>query len=334
MQTQEEISTALPTAEELLLDIPQRHAQFEFVMESRRQIEAILNGVDDRMLLIVGPCSVHDPKSLLEYAEYFKELSSQVSDRYYMVLRTYFEKPRTTIGWKGYLLDPHLDGSFDVAKGVRDVRQLLSDLTDMGVPVASEILEMVTFPYYGDYLSWGCIGARTSSSPPHRQLASALPFPVGFKNSVDGNLQSAIQGVISANSSHLFLGVGINGQMVRMHGEGNPSAHVVLRGGVNRPNYFPKDIEEVRGSCYESEVCHKIVVDCSHDNCFKDARQQVAVFNSVMEQRESNRDIAGVMLESHLYGGNQPLGSDLRYGVSITDPCLDWPTTKELVLRR
>ena len=328
----EEITTNLPTPEELYVDIPQTRSQFDFVMQSRKTIEAILNGVDKRLMLIVGPCSVHDPKSLLDYADSFKKLAEEVKDRFFLVLRTYFEKPRTTIGWKGYLLDPHLDGSYDMAKGVREVRQLLSDITDREIPVGSEILEMLTFPYYSDYLSWGCIGARTSSSPPHRQLAATLPFPVGFKNSVDGNLDSAIQGVISANSSHLYLGMGIQGQMVRLYGEGNPSSHVVLRGSEHRPNYHPKDIAEATEKCYHSEVCHKVMVDCSHDNCFKDYEQQIPAFKSVIEQSKTNPDIAGAMLESHLFAGNQPLSPNLKYGVSITDPCLDWPTTRQLIL--
>ena len=333
MLTLEKSTLTLPTPEELYLDIPQLRSQYEFVMQSRKSIEAILNGLDKRMLLIVGPCSVHDPNSLLEYAERFKHLAKQVEEKFFMVLRTYFEKPRTTIGWKGYLLDPHLDGSYDIAKGVRDVRQMLSDITEMEIPVGSEILEMLPFPYYSDYLSWACIGARTCSSPPHRQLAATLPFPVGFKNSVDGNLDVAIQGIVSANSSHLYLGMGPTGQVVRLYGEGNPSAHIVLRGSEHRPNYFPKDIAKATQKCYRNEVCHKVVVDCSHDNCFKEHQKQIPVFQSVIEQRKSNPDIAGAMLESHLFSGNQPLSSNLEYGISVTDPCLDWPTTQKLILQ-
>lgn len=328
----EETTTAIPTPEELLLDIPQTKRQFDFVLEARKTVQNILSGQDTRLLLIVGPCSVHDPKGLLDYAEQFKELSMRVKERFFLILRTYFEKPRTTIGWKGYLLDPHLDGSYAVSKGLRSVRQLLSTLTDMEIAVGSELLEMLTFPYYSDFLSWGCIGARTSSSPPHRQLAATLPFPIGFKNSVDGSLDSAIQGVISANSPHLYLGIGMAGQMARLYGEGNGFAHVVLRGSEHRPNYYPKDIAEASQKCYRHGLCQKVIIDCSHDNCFKKHEEQAPVFQSVIDQAKSTPAIAGAMLESYLFSGNQPLQEKLRYGVSITDPCIDWETTKKLIL--
>ncbi|MCP5469236.1 MAG: 3-deoxy-7-phosphoheptulonate synthase [Chlamydiales bacterium] len=333
MPAVDEIATTLPTPEELYVDIPQTRAQFDFVMQARKTLEAILNGVDSRLVLIIGPCSVHDTKALRAYAREFKELADKVSDRFFLILRTYFEKPRTTIGWKGFLLDPHLDGSYDMAHGVREVRQVLSDITDMGIPVGSEILELSTFPYYSDFLSWGCVGARTSSSPPHRQVAATLPFPIGFKNTVDGSIETAVQGVISANSSHVYLGMGIDGRMTRLYGEGNPSAHIVLRGSEHRPNYGPKDIEKAVEQCKAAEVCHRVVVDCSHDNCFKNYEEQVPAFKSVIKQSKTNPNIAGAMLESNLLGGNQQLSPTLDFGVSITDPCLDWTTTKNLILQ-
>lgn len=328
----EEISTTLPTPEELYLDIPQTRKQCEFVWQARKTVKAILNGMDDRLILIVGPCSVHDTGALREYAQKFKELSLKVEDRFFLILRTYFEKPRTTIGWKGFLLDPHLDGSYDITYGVREARQVLVEITDMEIPVGSEILEMSTFPYYSDFLTWGCIGARTSSSPPHRQLAASLPFPIGFKNSVNGNIDPAIQGVISANSSHVYLGMGRDGFMTRVYGEGNPFAHIILRGSENKPNYHPNDVEEAISKCIKSMVCHRIMVDCSHDNCFKNHEKQIPAFQSVMEQRLNNSHIVGAMLESHLFAGNQELAPRLEYGVSITDPCLDWESTERLIL--
>jgi len=332
MSMLQEITTRLPTPEELFLDIPQTRRQFDFVMKSREKAEAILQGADQRLMLIIGPCSVHDPRALIEYAEKFKELAEEVQERFYLVLRAYFEKPRTTVGWKGFLLDPDLDGSYDIERGVREVRQLLSDLTDLGVPIGSEILELLTFPYYSDYLAWGCIGARTSSSPPHRQLAAGLPFPMGFKNSLDGNLETAIQGVIAANNPHSYLAMGIQGQLTKMYGEGNRSAHVVLRGSEHRPNYHPKDIEQVTDKCKAAGVCHRVLIDCSHGNCFKNYLDQIPAFRSVLDQSIRNPHIAGAMLESHLFAGNQSISSNLKYGVSITDPCLDWPTTRDLIL--
>ncbi len=219
-----------------------------------------------------------------------------------------------------------------MGRGIREARELLSTLTDREIAVGSEILELGTFPYYSDFLSWGCIGARTSSSPPHRQLAATLPFPIGFKNSVDGNIDTAIQGVISANSSHVYLGTGINGQLTRLYGEGNPSAHVVLRGSEVTPNYHPKDVEETIEKCEKAQVCHKVMIDCSHGNSFRKAEEQIPAFCSVIEQSHTNANIAGAMLESHLHEGCQSLSSTLKYGVSITDACLGWEATKNLIL--
>ncbi|MFN0064732.1 MAG: 3-deoxy-7-phosphoheptulonate synthase [Chlamydiales bacterium] len=328
----EEITFSFPSPEEMALGIPQTHESFQFVANARKNFEAILSGIDDRLVLIVGPCSVHDERALLEYAVRLKCLSEEVSKRFFVILRAYFEKPRTTIGWKGFLYDPYLDGSYDIETGLRKTRKLLAQISEMELPVGSEILELTTFPYYADFLTWGCIGARTSSSPPHRQIVASLPFPVGFKNTIEGNVDIPIQGIVSAASSHVYLGLGEDGQMTRKYGEGNPSCHLVLRGSENRPNYHPKDVELSAQECARAGVAQKILIDCSHDNCFKKAKEQLPAFHSVISQvQERNPNILGLMLESNLFGGNQPLSDNLQYGISITDPCLDFATTEELI---
>lgn len=331
LEPQEE-STTLPMPEHLLEEMPLTNSLKTFIHRSRETIEAILNGWDPRMLLIVGPCSIHDAASTKEYAEYLSELAEEVSDHFFIVMRTYLEKPRTILGWKGILSDPMRDGSHQIEKGVRLARRLLLDLAAMGVPTASELLEPNTVHYYADLLSWGCIGARTSASPSHRQLAATMPYPIGFKNSTDGNLDHAIHGVVSANTHHVYLGVAPSGQMQRIQAEGNPRCHVVLRGSLGKPNYFPSEIENAILQCRASKVRERLVVDCSHDNSGKNAENQILVFKSVIEQiRQGNENICGVMLESHLNGGCQPISSSLEYGVSITDPCLSWRQTKELI---
>ncbi len=320
--------------EQLIKKIPLDVDQADFIEKTRQEIVAILSGWDNRKLLIVGPCSIHDIESALEYARRLKALSEHVSDRFLIVMRTYVEKPRTIVGWKGMLYDPEADGSYQIARGLRLTRVLLRELAMMEVPAASELLELNTAPYYVDLLSWGCIGARTSSSPPHRQLAASLSLPVGFKNSCDGHIDSAIHALISAQTPHVFLGLSPSGQMARLAAKGNSNCHLVLRGGYSGPNYYAKNIRESVERCQQAGVIDKLLIDCSHDNCEKRPLKQVSTFQKVMHQIvEGNPHIMGLMLESHLEGGSQPITSNLHYGVSITDPCLDWATTEKLILQ-
>lgn len=325
----------IPTPLELSLDFPRNKRAGVFVENARETIRGILQGVDPRLLMIVGPCSIHDEESTLEYAEKFRDLAEEVSDDYFLVMRAYFEKPRTTKGWKGLLYDPHLDGSYDMVTGLRLTRKLLVTLTEMEIPLGSELLEINTAPYISDLLSWGCIGARTVTSQPHRQLASSLNFPIGFKNTTDGNMGNAINGILSASVPHHFLGMDEKGQLTQVHSKGNADCHIVLRGGEKKPNFDEAAIQEAKERCIRAKISHKIIVDCSHDNCKKNHEVQKQVFKSVLSQASKRSSpIRGLMLESHLYEGSQKISPHLKYGVSITDPCLDWKTTKNLISRR
>lgn len=324
---------ALPTPRDLYQEIPLTEELATFILRSRKTLEAILCGRDRRRLLIVGPCSIHDPDSALEYASRLKALSDEVSDEFFLIMRTYFEKPRTLMGWKGLLYDPDLDGSYDIEKGLRITRHLLVEISKMGVPTGCELLEINTSQYYDHFLTWGCIGARTSASPPHRQLASSLNLPIGFKNSTDGNLDHSIHGILSAKLPHVFLGMDRNGQMIRMRSEGNPFCHIVLRGSMQKPNYGADDITHTVQKCISAKILDKIVVDCSHDNSQKEPARQMSIFESLITQiLNGNKHILGIMLESHLERGAQLIRPNLRYGVSITDPCLDWESTARLIL--
>lgn len=324
----------LPTPKELQEEIPLTDVHASFIKRSRATIQAILDGLDNRKLLIVGPCSIHDIEAARDYATQFRELAAEVSEQFFMVMRAYFEKPRTITGWKGLLYDPDLDGSHNLAKGMRLTRRLLAELAEMQVPTASELLEITTSHYYSDHLSWGCIGARTSSSPPHRQLAASLNLPIGFKNTTDGCIDNAIHGILSASTPHVFLGFSPSGKMTRVQSEGNDLCHIVLRGGYHGPNYDPKSVMETVQRCQQAGIRDKLLIDCSHDNCEKRHLKQVSAFQMVIDQiAEGNQSIVGLMLESHLLGGSQPISTNLRYGVSITDPCLDWQTTKQVILQ-
>jgi 3-deoxy-7-phosphoheptulonate synthase len=304
-----------------------------FISSARATIDAILEGDDNRILLIVGPCSIHDEKATYEFAKKLKKLSLEVSSTFFIVMRTYFEKPRTKKGWKGLIYDPDLDGSHNIHKGIVLTRKILMDLTAEEIPLGCELLELATFHYFSDLLSWGCIGARTCASQPHRQLASTLPFPIGFKNSTDGNVENALNGILSAKAAHTFLGVNSHGVLDRIKTEGNRFCHLVLRGGENGPNFDSLSIQNALEKCAEKEIRQKVLVDCSHDNSQKKEKLQILAFESVLKQiEEGNRNIFGMMLESNLFSGSQPLAFPLKYGVSITDPCLDWETTKDLIL--
>jgi len=318
-------------------ELPALGNHLEFVDESRKIINDILSGNDQRLLLIVGPCSIHDVKSAREYASNLLSLNRAVSKNFFVVMRTYFEKPRTALGWKGMLYDPHLDGSNDIASGIRQARQLLLDLAEMKIPTATEFLDPLSPPFLNDLISWSCIGARTTESQVHRQLASGLPMPVAFKNSTSGNINVAIKGILTAACPHAFFGIDDLGQISIVRTQGNPNAHIALRGGENSPNYDAQSIKKSLELLKKNNLPERIIVDCAHDNSKRCPDKQKIVFESIIQQYlEGNTAIRGLALESNLYGGSQciPLEkSRLRYAISITDPCLDWEQTNALILK-
>lgn len=312
----------------LLEEIALTSSSADFVANARSQVAAIVNRRDDRLLLIVGPCSVHDVAAVLEYAERLARLQEDCAEKFYVVMRVYFEKPRTTVGWKGYINDPGLDESFRVNDGLRGARALLAEITQIGLPVASEFLDTTFGQYYTDFISWGAIGARTVESQIHRQLASGLSMPVGFKNATNGAVGVAQDAIVAANQSHLFPSLTKEGAPALFETSGNPDAHLVLRGGPT-PNYDAGAVRAAKESLRSRDIRTGIVVDCSHGNSNKDHEQQVHVARSVVEQRRTDTTIVGLMLESHLLGGRQD--KPLTYGQSITDACLSWQSTAELV---
>ena len=301
----------------------------------RQEIESIVAGDDDRLLVIVGPCSIHDTEAGLEYADRLKNLAKEVEDRIMVVMRVYFEKPRTTLGWKGLINDPHLNGNADVSAGLAKARQFLLEVCAMGLPTATEWLEPFTPQYLGDLVAWGAIGARTTESQTHRLVASGLSMPIGFKNGTGGTIQIAVDGIVAARSKHVFLGIDDNGAASIVQTVGNPTGHLVLRGGKTGPNYDAKSVASAIQMLEESGLPPYLVIDCSHANANKDHTRQPIAFGDIMAQRVGgNRGIVGIMLESHLKPGNQSLGGDpsnLAYGVSITDPCIDWGQTEDLL---
>ncbi len=305
------------------------------VIEAREAINDILEGKDKRLLVIAGPCSIHDPKAALEYANRLNALRSKYEDRIFIVMRVYFEKPRTTIGWKGLTYDPNLDGSYLIDEGLRRGRKLLAAINDMGVPAGTEFLDPITPQYIDDLVSWSAIGARTTESQTHRQMASGLSMPVGFKNSTTGSLQVAIDAMVSARHPHHFIGVDQDGQIAVVETTGNKLGHIILRGGETRPNYEPGSILETSQRMEMNDLHQAIMVDCSHANSGKKFEQQEKVWNSILSQRVAgNRALIGMMLESNLFEGNQKIPEDLSlldYGVSITDACVSFDTTERLL---
>ncbi|ARM30756.1 3-deoxy-7-phosphoheptulonate synthase [Prosthecochloris sp. HL-130-GSB] len=306
------------------------------VTTGRREVEHILDGKDSRLLVIVGPCSIHDITSAMEYARRLKALREELREELCIVMRVYFEKPRTTIGWKGFINDPHLDGSFDIEHGLQHARQLLADINALGLPAATEFLDPFTPQYVSDLVSWAAIGARTIESQTHRQMASGLSMPVGFKNSTDGRLQVAIDALRSAMHSHSFLGIDSDGHSSVITTTGNPFGHIVLRGGSNRPNYDEHNIAEAEERLERAGLARTIMVDCSHANSGKKHEQQSKVWDSIIRQRvQGTESIIGVMIESNLFCGSQPFPegdpSSLKYGVSITDACISWDETASLL---
>jgi 3-deoxy-7-phosphoheptulonate synthase len=310
---------------------PQTDEASGFVSASRDQIKNILKGKDPRLMVVVGPCSIHDPKGAIEYGERLARLSAEVGDQLLLIMRVYFEKPRTTVGWKGLINDPDMNGTHQISKGLGIARSLLCRITEMKLPVATEMLDPITPEYLADHLSWGAIGARTTESQTHRELASGLSFPIGFKNGTDGNLQIAIDAMIAALHSHSFLGINREGLTSIVQTTGNPDVHIVLRGG-KKPNYSPEDIARTEEMLQKAGLFPTIMVDCSHGNSEKNHEKQPNVLQDVIGQIEQgNRSISGVMIESYLEAGNQPMPKDnsqIKYGVSITDKCIDWATTE------
>jgi len=307
-----------------------------FVSRSREQIKDIIQRRDKRLIVVVGPCSIHDTDAALEYAGRLAELSRRVDDQLLLIMRVYFEKPRTTVGWKGLINDPDMNGTHLISKGLGIARGLLSRMTSLEVPVANEMLDPITPEYVADLISWGAIGARTTESQTHREMSSGLSFPVGFKNGTDGNLQIAIDAMKAAQHQHSFLGINREGRTSIIQTSGNPDVHIVLRGGSKSVNYHPKDIAHTEEQLNKNGLLPTIMVDCSHGNSNKDYQKQSEVLESVVDQLlAGNSSISGVMIESCLESGNQKIPVDigqLKYGVSITDACIDWATTEKILL--
>ena len=306
-----------------------------FVADSRQQIKDILWSRDPRLMAVVGPCSIHDPKAALEYAGRLAALRRELADQLFLIMRVYFEKPRTTIGWKGLINDPDLNGTHQISKGLGVARGLMLKISEMELPVATEMLDPFTVQYFADMISWGAIGARTTESQTHREMASGLSFPVGFKNGTDGNLQIAIDAMGAACHAHSFLGINREGRISIVRTTGNPDGHIVLRGGNDQPNYGAEDIERTRSMLEKAGIRTSIMVDCSHANSCKDHTRQARVLADVMAQIEAGQSaISGLMIESFLNEGNQKMAASpdqLAYGVSITDKCVDWETTEEML---
>lgn len=325
----------LPSPVELFQELPKTAAQSEFITRSREDIHRVIFTEDRRFLLIIGPCSIHDLKAGRDYAQRLAKLAAEVSDRIMVVMRVYFEKPRTTVGWKGLIMDPNLDGSNDIATGLRTARSFLREVLDLGLPTATELLDPITPQYIADLISWSAIGARTTESQTHRQMASGLSMPLGFKNGTDGTLGSAINAIKAAAQPQTFLGVSVEGRASAVDTAGNPNCHIVLRGGSSGPNYAASDIATTGDTLRKADLLPSILVDCSHANSAKDPARQPEVMREVLQQVQAgNNDIIGAMVESNLVAGSQkfpqPLDA-LQYGVSITDGCIDWATTEKLV---
>ncbi len=324
----------LSAPQEIVNELPATPADLDFVNTARERIQSALLGGDKRLVLILGPCSIHDSASALEYADRLSHLQKRVEDQFILVMRVYFEKPRTTVGWKGYITDPNLDGTDDMESGLRRARELLLKITRMGLPCATEFLDPIVPPYITDLISWAAIGARTTESQTHRQMASGLSMPVGFKNATDGSIQSALNSLLSARQPHSFLGIDPNGRTAVVRTSGNPDVHLVLRGSEDQPNYSAPHVAFAQASIGESGPARPIMVDCSHGNSRKNFKKQLDVFDDVLEQYSAgNQRILGMMIESHLNEGNQKLGGDkLKYGVSLTDACLSWEATEQLIV--
>ena len=325
----------IPSPQEVQERLPLTERAAETVLAGRNAVRAILERKDPRLFVVVGPCSIHDPKAAIDYAQRLHRLAAEVRETLVLVMRVYFEKPRTTVGWKGYVNDPFMDDSFRMDEGLLRARHLLMQLAEMGLPTGSEALDPISPQYLAELISWYAIGARTSESQTHREMASGLSAPVGFKNGTDGSLDVAVNAVRSAAQPHGFLGVNQAGKTSVVRSKGNGYGHLVLRGGGGRPNYDTVSVRLAEQALANAKLPQNLVVDCSHANSMKDYALQPLVFNDCLHQiLEGNRSIVGFMLESNIEAGNQPIPEDLkqlRYGVSVTDACIDWPTTEKLL---
>ncbi len=322
---------ALPTPLELQQELPCSEAQTQHIAKSRETVRRILRGEDRRLLVIIGPCSIHEPASAVEYAQRLSQLAARLEDALFPVMRVYFEKPRTRMGWKGLIYDPGLDGEGDIGEGLRAARRILLECAGLGVPAASEILDLVTPQYYAELLSWGAIGARTVESPLHRQMASALSAPLGFKNATNGSLQVAIDAIHVAAQAHRFPSISLEGRAIVVTTTGNPDAHLVLRGSNTGPNYDAASVALAARALADAGLPSRLLVDCSHGNSAKDYRRQPQAATDIARQIEDGSGaIAGVLLESHLVEGRQDITdgrAGLRYGQSVTDGCIGWDST-------
>ena len=326
--------TLLPSPLALCEEIRKTEAINKFIAESRDSIQQIIFGADRRLLVVVGPCSIHDLKAGREYARKLSALARDVQERILIVMRVYFEKPRTTVGWKGLIMDPHLNGTSDIPGGLHLARQFLLEVIELGLPTATELLDPITPQYIADLVCWSAIGARTTESQTHRQMASGLSMPLGFKNGTDGNITVAVNAIKAAKQRQTFLGIDNLGQANALTTNGNPNCHIVLRGGSTGPNYSANHVAKASEKLVEAGLKPAIMIDCSHANSGKDPSLQPEVFAELVQQSLANPNIIGAMIESYLHHGSQPFPQpveSLKYGVSITDGCIDWETTERII---
>jgi 3-deoxy-7-phosphoheptulonate synthase len=325
----------MPSPDEVKAKIPLTEGAANTVVKGRRTLEAILDGKDPRLFVVVGPCSIHDPVAGLDYAKRLAQLSAELSDVFHLVMRVYFEKPRTALGWKGFINDPFMDDSFRIDVGMEKARSFLLGVNELGVPAGTEALDPIAPQYYGDLIAWTAIGARTSESQTHREMSSGLSTPVGFKNGTDGDLDAAVNAIVSASRPHSFLGINGQGRSAVVRTRGNRYGHLVLRGGGGRPNFDTVSISLAEQALEKAKMPRSIVVDCSHANSWKKPELQPLVMRDVVHQiREGNRSVVGLMIESFIEAGNQPIPQDLsklKYGCSVTDACVSWEATAEML---
>jgi len=327
-----EKNVPLVSPQALMSEIERTEKQAQFVADSRTTIENILKGEDDRFLVVVGPCSIHDTEAGLDYAKKLAVLAEEVKDKIYVVMRVYFEKPRTTVGWKGLIMDPDLDGSADIPKGLKMARQILKDVIDLGIPTATELLDPITPQYIADLISWSAIGARTTESQTHRQMASGLSMPIGFKNGTMGSIDLAVNAIKAASAPQSFLGVSDEGVASAVTTKGNDYCHIILRGGANGPNYDAESVAATEADLEKAGLRQTLIIDASHANCNKDYNIMPSVFEDIIDQRAAgNKNLVGAMLESNLVEGNQKISEDMVYGKSVTDQCINWDVTEQLL---
>ena len=321
----------LSTPEDVRKELPITELSAKTILDSRKTIENILDEKDDRIFVVIGPCSIHDPVAAMDYAKKLKKISQDVSENLFIIMRVYFEKPRTTVGWKGLINDPMLDGSFEINKGIRIGRKLLLDIVDLEIPAGTEYLDLISPQYIADIISWGAIGARTTESQCHRELASGLSCPIGFKNGTDGNLQITIDAIKAASGAHHFLSVTKEGNSAIFSTSGNTYCHTILRCGSNKVNYDEKSIDDVSARLDKANLPQQIIVDCSHANSLKDHKKQMVVVDNLVGQlSHGEKRIKGLMIESNLVEGNQNINDpDLVYGKSVTDACIGWEDTEK-----